>query len=261
MSIDISRFRKDIEELRFRLKRFFITWLMVFVILTGFPGTLIVNPEEFLNGTYQPLSATILQTMVNYILNSPLIGRINITFFAGTLSFGIEMWFYASFIFSIIFSLPLLIYEIWKFVEPALYDHEKKILRSNIIPIFLCFIIGILDGFFILTPIVVNAMVITIQWFGTQPIITYSDFVSTMLTITIFSGFMLMIPPILYTLFRFRIISPVSIRKYRVYFYIILYIIAAIITPDGAIIGNLVLTLPVILALEIVLILGRKYEK
>ncbi|MET1160889.1 MAG: twin-arginine translocase subunit TatC [Thermoprotei archaeon] len=259
----LEYYKRHVDELIHRLKVVFFTWLFLFIFFTAFPGNLFsgLTPEAFIEGTYTPLSIYLLNAMVNYTLSSPMASSVQLDFIAGRISMGFEIWFMSAFLFSIMFSIPLLLYELWAFVKPGLYEHERRIIKENIFPIALSFVGGILFGFFVIVPVIIRAFTIVIGWYEVKPVIYYQDFINFILSTSLFVGIFMMIPTIVLTLIKAGILSSEPFRKYRFPLYVGVWIVSAIITPDGGFIGTTILALPFIVLFEIVLALASRYEK
>jgi len=256
----LKDFKRHIDELVHRLKRVFISWFIFLILLMSFPAS-VFNMESFLEGSYIPLSVYIVNIMASYVLNSPLTSSVHLIFIAKDLSMGFELWFLSAFILSFLISIPHLLLEIWKFIEPGLYERERAFLRRTFLPLIGCFIGGCVFGFTLLVPIILRAFVTVMMWFNVQPIVTYMDFVSFIATTTIFSGLFMTTPLIVYVLVRVGLIPIEPLVKYRFPLYIGMYIIAAIITPDGGSFGSAILALPVILFFEIIIQLLKRRIK
>jgi len=253
----IKYYERHVKELISRLRKAFIVWFISLILMLSLPASL-VTPESFMSGYYLPLSVYLVNEIASYILSSPLIGPVNVTFIAEHLSMGFEVWFLSSLFFSVTITLPMFIYELWEFIEPGLYEHEKRILRRVFLPVIGSFILGCLFGLFILVPIILKAFVIVNLWFNIQPIIAYVDFIGFVTSTVLFSGIFMTTPIIVYGLILVEILSPELLAKYRAPLYIGIYIVAAIITPDGGSFGSAILALPIIVLFEIVLQLGKR---
>lgn len=253
----IKYYEKHAKELISRLRKAFIVWFISLILMLSLPASL-VTPESFVSGYYLPLSVYLVNGIASYVLSSPLIESVNITFIAEHLSMGFEVWFLSSLFFSVVITLPVFVYELWEFVEPGLYEHEKRILRRVFLPVIGSFILGCLFGLFILVPIILRAFVMVNLWFNVQPIITYVDFIGFVASTVLFSGIFMTIPIIVYGLILVGILPPELLARYRAPLYIGIYVIAAIITPDGGSFGSAVLALPIIVLFEVIIQLGKR---
>ena len=256
-------FWEHFRELGFRLKKVFYAWIVTMILLMALPANIMdifSGPQAFA-GIYRPLIAKILSLIKEYILNSPLTGNIKIMSILGSISAGIELYLLGAFWLSIIIIAPFLTHQIYKFVEPGLYEHEKEILKHYGVWFVALFVAGAIFGFFVVSPIVIWAFVIFAVWFEAEPVVFIVDIYNTVLMTTVFTGFAFTFPIIMLVLIRLGIISTKWIEKNRLVFYIIIFIISAIITPDGGPVADIILAAPVIILTEVALRIGKKYER
>jgi sec-independent protein translocase protein TatC len=256
----IKGYEKHFKELASRLRRVAIIWFISLLLMLSLPASAL-NPESFVEGIYIPLSVYLLNMMISNIMSSPFMKGCNITFIAGHLSMGFEVWFSSSLFFSLLITIPALIYELWKFIEPGLYEHEKKMLKKLFLPIVGCFIFGCLFAFFILVPVILKAFILINLWFNVQSMITYADLINFIVSTIIFSGAFMTTPIIMYGLILVGILPIEPVLKYRIPLYIVVYIIAAIITPDGGPVADIILAAPVLCLFELALQLAKAKRK
>lgn len=253
----VKSYEKHFKELAYRLRRVAIVLFISLLLMLSLPASAL-NPETFMSGLYTPLSVYLVNMIASSVLSSPFMKNSSITFIAGHLSMGFEIWFSASLFFSLLITIPVLIHELWKFVEPGLYEHEKRTLRRIFLPVLGSFVFGCLFGFFILVPIILRTFIAINLWFNVQPIITYADFIHFIVSTIIFSGAFMTTPIIVYGLILIGVLPVDSLLKYRIPLYIGIYVVAAIITPDGGCFGSAILAAPIICLFELVLQLGKR---
>ena len=152
-------------------------------------------------------------------------------------------------------------YEIFKYVDPALYPHERRMIYPFMAAFIGLFIAGLLFGLYIITPATFKAMVIFFGLVGAEPVIHVMDFYNTILIVTIATGIVFTSPVILVLLVRVGIISTEAVTKNRKWIYGMAYIVAAIITPDGGVFTNLILLGVFVALIEGAVIVARRYEK
>ena len=241
-------------ELRDRLKVCLITVGVLTMIMLVFPAELNITWEKALYA-YKPMVSLVLDILRNMVLpkNMKLIGL--------TITAPLELYFIASLIFGLIFSSPVIGYEIFKYVDPALYPHERRMIYPFMAAFLGLFIGGLLFGLYIITPATFRAMVIFFALVGAEPIIHVMDFYNTVLIVTVATGIIFTTPVILVLLVRVGIISTEVITRNRKWIYGVAYIVAAIITPDGGVFTNLLLLGVFIILIEGAVIVARRYEK
>ncbi len=154
---------------------------------------------------------------------------------------------------------PYILFELFRFVSPALYDNERKYSIPVLLIIYLLFIIGVLMSYFILFPI-------SFRFLGTYSVaeevhstITLDSYISTFVTLTLVMGVVFQLPVIAYFMAKLGIIESEMLVKYRQYAFLIIMIVAAIITPPDLMTLVLV-TIPLYLLYEISIIVIRRVK-
>lgn len=152
-------------------------------------------------------------------------------------------------------SFPIILWEIWKFISPALYDKEKKYAVLFIFVSSFLFFLGILFGYFIITPL-------SVYFFGSfsaSPEIVnefnLESYTGMIKTSVIASGLIFELPILIYFLTKLGLVTPQSLRKYRKYTLIIVLILSAIITPPD-IISQIIVSIPIMLLYEVSILIS-----
>lgn len=145
---------------------------------------------------------------------------------------------------------PYILYELFRFISPALYEKEKKYSVQVVVIIYLLFIMGVLMSYYILFPI-------SFRFLGTYSVaekihstITLDSYISTFTTLTLLMGVTFQLPVIAFTLTKLGFISSEMLAKYRKHSFLIIMLVAAIITPPDLMTLVLV-TVPLYLLYEI----------
>ena len=155
---------------------------------------------------------------------------------------------------------PYILYELFKFVSPALYDNEKKYSVSVATIIYLLFIIGVLMSYYILFPI-------SFRFLGTYSVaesirstITLDSYIETFTTLTFIMGIVFQLPVIMFFLAKLGFISSSLLAKYRKHALIIIMLVAAIITPPD-LMTLILVTIPLYLLYEVSVRIAKIVEK
>jgi len=153
----------------------------------------------------------------------------------------------------IILAFPYIIYELWKFIKPALKNTESAPAKLFVIVASVLFIIGILFGYFILFPMSYNFLInYTLSdgnFVHTQN--TLDDYISLISTMTLVSGIVFELPIMVYLLSKIGLLTPTFMRNYRKYAVVVILIVAAVITPSPDITSQMVVAIPMYLLYEI----------
>ncbi len=138
---------------------------------------------------------------------------------------------YISIVAGFILAFPYILWEIWRFVQPALYEKERKYSRGGVLISTGLFLLGVLFSYFLIVPLTVNFL-------GTYNVssevsnrISLNSYISTVVSVTFAVGVVFELPILVYFLTRIGILTPDFMKKNRKYMFVILLILAAIITP------------------------------
>jgi sec-independent protein translocase protein TatC len=138
---------------------------------------------------------------------------------------------YISIVTGFILSFPYVLWEIWRFVKPAMHENERRYSRGGVFISSLLFTLGLLFSYFLIVPL-------TINFLGTYQVsetvfnqISLSSYISTVVSVTFSVGLVFELPILVYFLTKIGVITPDFLKKNRRYMYVILLILSAIITP------------------------------
>jgi sec-independent protein translocase protein TatC len=160
----------------------------------------------------------------------------------------------------LIIASPYILWEFWRFIKPALHEHEKKYASSAVFYISSLFFIGILFGYFLIAPLAIsflNTYIVSDEVVNT---IKLSSYIGTMTSVTFASGVIFELPMIIYFLSKIGLMTPRFMKKYRRHAYVILLIIAGIITPPD-VFSQTMVCIPLIILYEISVIVSRSVER
>ncbi|MDW7978458.1 MAG: twin-arginine translocase subunit TatC, partial [Candidatus Caldarchaeum sp.] len=152
-------------------------------------------------------------------------------------------------------------YETYAYVDPALYPHERRTIYGFTAGFFFLFAAGASFGYFVAAPLIMRAMIFFFELAGINPTVCAIDFYTLVFTTVLLIGFVFTTPAVLVLLVRFGLIGTESITKNRLYIYGLLYIAVAFITPDGWLVGNAVLFLPLVVLIESSILVARRIER
>ena len=244
---------EHIQELSVRLR----VVLYALVISTTFFMVFPANPSFLQNpfAFYDPVVALVLQRVVKDALPA------GIELIAGQFTAPLAIYFIASIILGVAVSSPVIAYEAYQYVAPALYPHERRAVYPFVVSFTILFFIGAAFGYKVLTPFILWAMIPFFHLAGALAIINVMDFYNLVFITTLVSGFSFTMPVFFVLLVRFGIIKTTFVTTRRKYVYAALYIITAIITPDGGPIADIALFIPMAFLLELAVYFGKRYER
>ncbi len=216
-------------ELRDRLIRAVLAIGVMFIVLAIYP-----SPATLYDWLAQPLiehlpkGATLIAT--NPI--SPFMVPIKVTMLA-----------------AFMLALPVVLYQVWAFVAPGLYSHEKKLVVPLIVSSTLLFFAGVAFCYFF----VFGKVFAFIQSFAPKSITAAPDieaYLSFVLNMFLAFGAAFEVPVVLVILARMGIVSVEKFKEFRSYFIVIAFVIAAVITPPD-VVSQLSLAIPMCLLYEV----------
>lgn len=159
-----------------------------------------------------------------------------------------------------ILSFPFILWEVWKFISPALYDNEKKNAKIFIFTSSILFFLGVLFGYYIVIPMSVNFL----ATFSVSDVVknqfTLDSYISMVKTSVLASGLFFELPIIIYFLTKLGLVTPNFLRTYRKYAIVIVLIVAAIVTPPD-VVSQIIVAIPMLLIFEVSVIIAAIVHK
>lgn len=166
----------------------------------------------------------------------------------------------ASIFLGITVAMPFIIYEIWKFIKPGLYDKEKKHARGFVFFSSLLFVLGILFGYYIISPFAISFL--SNYSVGDEVTVssTLSSYVSYLTMFTMPAGILFQLPIVVYFLSKIGVITPMFLKQYRKHAYIVILLLAAIITPPD-VVSQILIGIPLYILYEISIVISNRIYK
>ena len=165
-----------------------------------------------------------------------------------------------TFIVGLIIASPVVLYQIWRFVEPALYPHEKKLFIPLLLSSIILFISGASFAYFAVLPVALKFLIgIGFSQLNATPFLSVGMYVGFVLKMILGFGLAFEMPIFLFMLQRAGIVREEQLRKFRRYFIVVAFIIGALIAPDVA--TQILMAVPLLILYEISILLGKFYVK
>lgn len=168
--------------------------------------------------------------------------------------FSADIW--TSILAGFIISFPYTIYQLWKFISPALHENERKHSRGFIVVSSLLFFLGALFGYYVITPLSINFLANYSISSVVNNQIDISSFIGLVRSSVLASGIIFELPIIIYFLTKIGLVTPEFLIKYRKYSLIIVLILAAIITPPD-IASQIIVAIPILVLYEVSIMISR----
>lgn len=155
---------------------------------------------------------------------------------------------------------PYILYELFRFISPALYENEKKYSVQVAGIIYMLFLLGVLMSYFVLFPI-------SFRFLGTYSVsakvvsnITLDSYISTFVSLTLVMGLVFQLPVIAFFLGKLEFVTSEMLSRYRKHAFLVIMLVAAIITPPD-LMTLILVTIPLYLLYEVSIRVVRWVEK
>jgi len=165
-----------------------------------------------------------------------------------------------SIIAGLVMAFPFIFYEFWRFVRPALYQNEKRHTTGAIFYISFLFMLGVVFGYFLITPLSINFLYNYKVSEVVKNIPTLGSYVSLITSIVLASGILFELPVLVYFLSKIGLVTADFLKRYRKHAVIVILLVAGIITPPD-IFSQIMVSFPLFLLYEISIVLSRRVEK
>ncbi|MFA9391234.1 MAG: twin-arginine translocase subunit TatC [Prolixibacteraceae bacterium] len=165
-----------------------------------------------------------------------------------------------SLIAGLIVASPYIFWEIWRFVKPALHHNEAKHTRGAVFYTSFLFIIGILFGYYLITPLSIHFLSSYNVSAEIANTIKLNSYIGTVTSVTFASGIIFELPILVLFLSKVGLLTPQFMRKYRKHAYVVLLTVSAIITPPD-IFSQVLVCVPLVLLYEISVFISRSVYK
>ena len=163
--------------------------------------------------------------------------------------FTMHIW--VSFVAGFILAAPYVLWEIWRFIKPALHEKERKYSKGVVFFSTLLFFAGVLFGYYVIVPLSINFLGSYQVSADVKNMIAMDSFVSTVTTITFASGIVFELPIVIYFLTQIGLMTPQFMRTYRKHAMVIILFVAAVITPSPDVTSQLLVAFPLYLLYEL----------
>jgi sec-independent protein translocase protein TatC len=195
------------------------------------------------------------------MMNLPKDGKLIVTDVTG--SFFVPMK--VTMMVALVIALPVVLYQIWAFVAPGLYQHEKKLVVPLVGSSYILFLCGMAFAYFVVFPTIFRVMAHYNAPLGAAMNTDIDNYLSFVLTMFIAFGVTFEVPIVVVLLVRMGILTVKKLRQIRPYVIVGAFIVSAVVTPPD-VFSQLILALPLIILYEVGiiaarLIVGKQVEK
>jgi sec-independent protein translocase protein TatC len=249
-------FLEHLEELRWHIIRSILAIVIFMIIAFIFKSVIfgiILGPHnpDFITNRLLCRLGEMLKTPALCINQNP-VQLINIK-----MSGQITTHITAAMVAGVILAFPVILWEFWSFFKPALKETEAKYARGAVSAASLLFFTGVLFGYFMLAPL-------SIHFLSTYEIdpsvvnqINVRSYIGTLTSICLATGLVFELPIITFFLTKVGLVTPTFMRKYRKHSIVVIFIVAAIITPPDVFSQTLV-AIPLLILYEVSIIISAR---
>jgi sec-independent protein translocase protein TatC len=160
-----------------------------------------------------------------------------------------QMWI--AFIGGLIVSSPYVLWELWRFIKPALKEKEKNASVVFIVSATLLFVIGVFFSYFVISPLMINFLGNYKVSNMVENNFTMDSYISTVTTLTLSAGLIFELPILVYFLTQFGLMTPAFMRKYRKHAIVVILIVAGVITPSPDVTSQMLVAFPLYFLYEV----------
>lgn len=251
-------FGEHLEELRQMLLRILVAVMVIAIVVFCFKDwtfRMLLAPSQWDFITYR-----YIEKFLHWIGSSFSFDEYHVNLIATELSSQFMTHVTAAFHLGLLGASPYIIYELFRFVTPALYENERKYSVRVAIIVFVLFIVGVLMSYYILFPI-------SFRFLGTYSVsdmvesnITLHSYISTFTTLTLIMGLVFQLPVIAFFLGKIGIVKSDFLKRYRKHAFVAIMVVAAIITPPD-LMTLILVTIPLYLLFEVSISILKRMER
>ena len=237
-------FWDHLDELRASFIRIILAFIFVAICLFPFKGILfdhfILAPSKSDFWLYRLIGTDFSLSLVNIEVTTQFMVHMKMTLLCAA-----------------VLVFPYIIFQIWKFIAPALYDHEKKTVRGAFLLSSILFYIGVTVSYLIVTPLMLNFFSGYQVSSAVPNMFSLSSYISLFTSMAITFGIVFELPTLAAVLSGLGILHKEAMRQYRKHAVCAIVILAAIITPSGDPFSLAIVALPIYLLYEFSVLICR----
>ena len=256
---------EHLAELGRRMKRVVIAFVVVFIIMwmpapnLDSGGLLNVLASFFVTGEYEPFAYWVfMQSMQPLLRELNTTGNVKIVLIGGEVWSPLSAVMYASIYLATLIIFPFLIYELWLYIQPALYPHEERAVKKYLWVGLVLFYAGNLFGMLLIYPILFKFIAGLAQILKVEQLFSVSSVVNTWMQIAFWTGVIFETPIVIAIMSEICLLNPWTVAEYRPVIYAGALILIAAITPDTTLISTFLTFIPFVILFELSLVWSRR---
>jgi sec-independent protein translocase protein TatC len=163
-----------------------------------------------------------------------------------------------AFLSAIVLTFPYLIFKVWQFIAPALYDNERRKVRNAFIFASGLFYVGITVGYVLIFPLMLNFFADYQVSPGVPNVFSLSSYISLLTSMVLTFGIVFEFPTVVAVLSSMGMLTKEGLSSYRKHAICVVLVLAAVITPSGDPFSLMVVSVPLYLLYEFSILICRK---
>ncbi|WP_077919499.1 twin-arginine translocase subunit TatC [Spirosoma sp. 209] len=167
----------------------------------------------------------------------------------------------SSFFVGLSFAFPYAFWEVWRFIKPGLRQSEKRAARGAVFFVSLLFSMGLLFGYFIVSPLAINFLVNYTLSSRIENNIDITSYIGVIVTLALGCGLIFQMPIVAFVLSKVGVLTPAFMREYRRHSWIVILVVAGIITPSPDLYSQILVALPLALLYEISIVVSGRVQR
>lgn len=248
-------FWEHLVELLHRIRIMLLAVIISTVFVMMFPVSLDLSMLSPSNPWYQTIASFVIRKLQDDFL-PPDVELLPISWFAP-----LEVYVIVSVMLGVIISLPIISYELYKFINPALYEHERKTLTPFVLSFISLFAFGFILGYMFVVPMTVRALLLFTGLLGLPTIYEFTEFFRLIVGSLLLCGLIFTFPIYLVLLVKAGILSTKTLAKNRKYLYPGIIIVISFLDAEPSLITETILGIPIIILTEVSIRIARRFEK
>ncbi|MEZ0609698.1 twin-arginine translocase subunit TatC [Fibrella sp. WM1] len=254
-------FLEHLEELRWHLLRafasIFVFALIAFVFIKDIFQYVIIAPKDPSFWTYRQLCK--LADITGY--RDLCVDKLNFELQALGMADNFTMSLTISFIVGLSFAFPYTFWEVWRFIAPGLRASERRAARGAVFYVSLLFFMGLFFGYFIVSPLAINFL----ANYQLSPDIKnqydITSYIGVLAMLSLGCALMFQMPIVAFVLSKVGVLTPGFMREYRKHAWIVILIVAGVITPSPDIYSQVLVALPLAMLYEVSILVSRSIQR
>lgn len=228
--------------------------VVAFVFIEEIYNAVILGPSKPSFWTYRQMCAL----GKRFGAEGLCIDKLDFTLMSREMAGQFTMALLSSFIIGLLFAFPYAFWEVWRFIAPGLRPSERRAARGAVFYVTMLFFLGVLFGYYVVSPLAINFLA---NFKIDESIVNQFDigsYISVLATLTLACGLTFQLPMIAYVLSQVGVLTPRFMREYRRHAFVVILIVAAVITPSPDIMSQLLVAAPLSLLYEVSIIVSAR---